>query len=517
MAASEKGQETTSRRRFIKRTAVAGAGVAATAALGGGYLPGSAAAPASVTSGRLPKEWDEEADVVIIGSGGTGLAAAIEARDAGGSVIVLEKMKELGGTTKLSGGVIQASGTDLQKAEGIANDTPDAHYEYWMAASEGIADPALVKVMAGNSAGNIEWLESQGLRYTSLSAVSAIPGITEPGLMVPRIHYLEGDQPGTRGRGERMARVLFDQAQRKGVRFLFETPATALIYDPTDGVIGVRATRAGEEISVRARKAVILAAGSFDHNKDMARAFSLQQLWALETGVCLCNPGNVGDGIKMAMALGADLASMGGTGGFCSPSIGYADSLPGIWVNKAGLRFTNENGHYSYIMRAVFNQPAHTAWAIFDETTKNVGGQAVGVGIASGKVRTAPTLEALAGAIDVNPTQLTATVAQWNRDVAGGKDTLFDKTVGLKPIEAVPFYAVQVTELNLGSHGGVKINARAQVIDVNGQAIRRLYAGGMNAGGFLGPYYPGSGTALNSTVTFGRIAGRNAAAEQPWA
>ncbi len=85
-------------------------------------------------------------------------------------------------------------------------------------------------------------------------------------------------------------------------------------------------------------------------------------------------------------------------------------------------------------------------------------------------------------------------------------DRTFNKTVD----------AGQVTEVNLGSHGGVKINARAQVIDVNGQAVRRLYAGGMNAGGFLGPYYPGSGKALNSTVTFGRIAGRNAVAEQPW-
>ena len=136
--------------------------------------------------------------------------------------------------------------------------------------------------------------------------------------------------------------------------------------------------------------------------------------------------------------------------------------------------------------------------------------------IASGKVKTGDSLRALGSAIGVNGEQLEATVVKWNEDMATGADTLFRKTYGLVALDRAPYYATPITEVNLGSCGGLKINTKAQVVDVNGEVIPRLYAGGMVAGGFIGPYYPGSGTAINSTVTFGRIAGDAAAGEEPW-
>jgi fumarate reductase flavoprotein subunit len=300
-----------------------------------------------------------------------------------------------------------------------------------------------------------------------------------------------------------------------------ETPVTALVRDPEKGVLGVKAESAGEEMYVKAKKAVILATSSFDHNEEMARAFSLQQLWALEKGAVVTVPTDTGDGIKMAMEIGADLAGMGGTIGVPSPGIGGA-APAGIWVNKYGQRFVNEAGHYAFKSRAIFNQEQHLAWAIFDDKVKQAGGAALGWSddlseeIASGVVKTADTLSALARAIGVNAAELEATVAKWNEDVAGGEDTLFAKAVGLEAIDEAPYYAAQMSELNLGSHGGVRINKDAQVVDVHGEVIPRLYAGGMAAGGIIGPYYPGSGTAVCTTVCFGRISGQNAAAEATW-
>lgn len=498
-----------SRRSFLK-----GAAVGTVAVAGVGALAGCGAAASS----NLPEKWDKEADVVILGAGGTGIVAAIEAVNGGASVIVLEKAVVPGGTTALSGAVIQAAGTDLQK-QTVQGDTPDKHYQYWMLASEGQAEPELVRVLADNAPGNISWLMEQGVEYHSVYGVDPIPYIG-PDLMVNRIHIPgpEGSQPAAGAGGPFHTEILFKVAQNKGAEFLFETPATALVRDAEKGVVGVKAESGGQELYVKAKKGVIIATSSFDHNKEMARAFSLQQLWAIETGVVATAPTNTGDGILMAMEIGADLDGMGGTIGVPVPGVGGI-AAPGIWVNPYGQRFVNEAGHYAFLSRAVFNQLQHNAWGIFDSQVK---GSALGwsddlsAEVSAGTLTKADTLAGLAEALGINAAQLEATVAKWNEDVAAGTDSLFGKTVNLQAIEQGPFYAAKITEWNLGSHGGVRINTSAQVIDVNGEAIPRLYAGGMAAGGCVGAYYPGSGTAVATTVCYGRIAGKNAAAETAW-
>jgi fumarate reductase flavoprotein subunit len=459
--------------------------------------------------------------VVIVGGGGAGIVAAIEAANGGASVLVLEKAEVVGGTTSLSGAIIQAAGTEAQKAWGVLGDTPERHYEYWITASEGQADPALVKVLADNAPKNIEWLIEQGLEYHSLGGVAPIPYI-DPSLMVDRIHTPgpAGAQAAVGNGGPNHVQPLYKVAQGKGAKFLLETPATALVRHPEKGVVGVKAESDGKVIYVKANKAVILATSSFDHNEEMARAFSLQQLWAIQTGLVASAPTDTGDGIKMAMEIGADLAGMGGTIGYPMPAIGSAAA--GIWVNSNGQRFVNESGHYAFRSRAVFNQVLHVAWAVFDDKARETSAAALGwsadlkTEIASGAVKTGETLAKLAEVLGVNATQLEETVAKWNKDVAAGKDTLYANAV-LGAVSKGPYYAAKVFEWNLGSHGGVKVNTSTQVIDVDGEVIPRLYAGGMVAGGFVGPYYPGSGTAVAITVCSGRIAGQNAAKEKAWA
>ena len=509
-------REKITRREFMKGAALGGAALAGAGALA------SCSPAAECPAPGVPEKWDKEADVVVVGGGGTGIVAAIEAAEAGSSVLVLEKAAVVGGTTSLSGAVIQASNTEYQRAAGIEGDTPEKHYQYWITAAEGQADPVLVKVLADNAPGNIQWLVDHGVEYAAVYPVDPIATVDEE-LMVARIHIPgpPGSQPAP-GAGEKYhISILYPVAQDKGVEFMLETPGTGLVRDPEKGVIGVRAESGGEEIYVKARKAVILATSSFDHDEEMARAFSLQQLWAMQTGMVATVPTDTGDGIKMAMEVGADLAGMGGTIGVPMPGIGGA-AAPGIWVNKYGQRFVNEAGHYAFKSRAVFNQVEHIAWAVFDEKVKEQGGAALGWSedlseeIASGVVKTGDTLRALAQAIGVNGAELEATVEKWNADVADGEDTLFGTATGLQAIDKAPYYASQMYEWNLGSHGGVRINTDARVMDVHGEAIPRLYAGGMAAGGLVGPYYPGSGTAVAATVCFGRIAAQNAAAEEAW-
>ena len=197
-----------SRRDFVKGAAV-GAGLLT----GAGALAscGTAAAP---TAPGIPAEWDKEADVVIVGAGGTAIVAAIEAADAGSSVVVLEKAAIVGGTTSLSGAVIQASNTDIQRAAGVEGDTPERHYEYWITASEGQADPELVRVLADNAPGNIQWLMDQGVEYAGVTGVGPIPYI-DPNLMVKRIHTPgpPGSQPAIGAAEQYHVQILHKVAQ----------------------------------------------------------------------------------------------------------------------------------------------------------------------------------------------------------------------------------------------------------------------------------------------------------------
>ena len=501
-----------SRRQFVKGAAV-GAG-----ALAAGSVLASCRPEVDPEVG-IPETWDEEADVVIIGAGGAGIVAAIEVAEAGASVLVLEKAPVVGGTTAVSGGVIQGSNTVVQRAVGIDDDSPEKHFQYWMMASEEQADRELVRLMADNSGANIQWLIDQGMEFVEeLGGVSPIPYM-DSDLMVDRIH-----RPGVAGepvRGDRFVAVLYEAAQDKGAEFLLETSVVGLVRHPENGVIGVRAESEGQEISVKANRAVILATSSFDYNEEMARAFSLQQWWALKTGSCECAPTNTGDGIKMAMEIGADLAGMGGTICTPRPSIGQA-TAPGVWVNLYGQRFVNEAAHYAFATRAVFHQEQSLAYAIFDDKVREEASPALGWSddlsdeIAAGVVTTGETLAALAQTLGVNAAELEATVEKWNEDVEADEDTLYGKTVGLQAIDEGPYYASQIVSRNLGSHGGVRINTDAQVLDVRDEVIPRLYAGGMVAGGYVGAYYPGSGTAIAGAVCFGRIAGQEAATEEAW-
>lgn len=145
------------------------------------------------------------------------------------------------------------------------------------------------------------------------------------------------------------------------------------------------------------------------------------------------------------------------------------------------------------------------------------GGDALAAAVKSGALVKADTVEALAAAIKVPAANLVATLARWNDIVKTGKDVDYQRNTQILPIVKAPFYAYKQVSFNLGSIGGLKIDVSAQVIDVNNAPIPRLYAAGLAAGGWIGAYYPGSGTAVGGCVHWGRKAGGSAAKNAAWA
>lgn len=504
------------RRDFIKGAAAGAVSVATVGVLGACAQPqqqSQAPAGESIT-------WDKEADVVIVGCGGTGAAAALQATLEGAKALVLEKAGIAGGTTNYSGGVMQAAGTDAQKAyTKFKDDNPEKHAQLWIRSGEGLVDEELVKDLAYGAPEHIKWLTELGLKFTSVYGHCHVPYIDDS-LYADRIHVYEGG--GGAGTGTIMVQAMLKAALDKGVLVEYNTEVTKLLTNDQGEVIGVIAKQKDAEIKVKANKGVILAAASIDQNKEMAKELSPQQYWDLTSQTCFCAATDTGDGIRMGQELGAAVTGFGGTIDFCAKT-GNATTnqnpvFPSFIVNQNGRRFVCEDATYAYHYRAIFQQEQQLGgptYMIFGQSSLTAPGSAwteesVTKDVADGVVFKADTIEGLADLIKINSQNLAATLSTWNSDMANKKDNQFDRETGLEPIEG-PFYAYKNIAGNLGALGGLKINVDTQVLKPNGEAIPRLYAAGLNAGGWIGPYYPGSGTAIIGTVHWGRKAGANAA------
>ena len=511
-----------SRRNFLKGTA------AVTAA---GFLGACTSSSASAeTSSRT---WDREYDVVIAGAGGTGLCAAAAAAEAGASVIMFEKAGIIGGTTNLSGGVMQAAGTDIQKATSVyQDDTPEKHAAEWIAEGEGMLDEDLVKDLANGAPDCITWLADKcGIKWTNVYGHCHVPNVDES-LMADRIHVYEGG--GNSGQGGVYTQAVYNYATSLGAELETSTEVTDLIVE--DGkVTGVEITCDGNVTYVKANKGVILCTAGIDNNIEMAKALNPQQYWVdtAYPGTCLCVSTDTGDGIRMGMKIGAAFVS-GGTIDFCGATGAATDNrtpiFPEFIVNSAGQRFVCEDATYAFHYRSIFQQEKSTGaptWMIFgsnggsvdgkvtrtDGTSYAWAGEKLQEAVDAGTLITADTIEELAEKIDVNPRGLARTLAAWNEDTEAGNPDPFGRIEGLEPLTA-PYYAYHNTPFNLGALGGLKITRNCEVVDYEGNVIEGLYAAGLNAGGWVGPYYPGSGTAIMGTCYFGRTAGAAAASKE---
>lgn len=526
---------TVSRRSFLT-------GAAATAALAAaglaGCSAGSNAGDSATTSAASTAEgsWDREADVVICGGGGTGLAAAVEAARAGASTLVLEKSDHAGGTTALSGGMLMVPHAAYEKKfkgyEG--DDGPEKLYDYYMAADAmggGLVDAALVKDYCEGTLDNLAWCEEQGITYVNCFEVKPVPGVPPELTAPPRIMIPGDGTTGTEsaaGTGRVHTEPLYKTATEAGAEFVFDAEVQELVKDDEQGVVGVVVkTRDGIQ-RVKAKRGVVLATGGYEHNEEMAKAFSPWQFDStfVKQNLCLSQETNTGDGHRMGVRVGGQLTCMGATmDNPMSPAIGRdpggstGGPVAGIAVNKYGARFCDEWTTYPYFVYKAYQQDDHDVWLVFDQQAFDavLDADTAQALLDAGTLFKGDTVAEAATAAGVNAVGLEATLATWNADMErDGVDSVFGKTEAVGPISMPPFYVAYNSCANLGTLGGLKINTDAQVLDWDNKPIPRLFAGGMCSGGWIGSWYPGSGTAVGGTVHWGRKGGKNAAALEAW-
>ncbi|MGI6037185.1 MAG: flavocytochrome c [Limnochordia bacterium] len=449
-------------------------------------------------------------DVIVVGGGGAGLAAAIEAADEGADVILVEKMAFMGGSTLICGGVVLAAGTDLQRELGI-EDSADAMYEYWMLWNQWQVDPSLARIIADQSADVIDWLIDLGVDFP---AVLTPPGVNPAtgGLYISGADSVPRGHTANRG-GLGLTQPMIDRVNNHpNIQVMLSSPAVELIAEE-GRVVGVVVQTPEEEIQIRG-KAVVLASGGFGHNEEMMRRYLPAAIAHGSRYVSISGKGSTGDGMRMAAQLGAELVDMEGTLLFAMPEVAAPSPVYLVYVNQQGRRFVNEIGFYELINHGVSAQKDGLAWGIFDEAAVSASGMSqeqLEDNLRKGKIFKGDTLEELAVKVGINPRGLVNTINQWNDYAAAGSDPDFFKPV-LNPVSSPPYYAVQVTRhYHVVSSGGLRIDQEARVLKETGEPIPGLFAAGETTGGIYSKTYPGSGSAVADALVFGRIAGRNAA------
>lgn len=517
-----------SRRDFIRNAALAGAGFAG-AGLLAGCAPKTAAEATSSSSGTPvgDNNWDKETDIVVCGFGAAGVAAAVEAIEAGASVTILEMDAEGGGATKLSGGVVyMGGGTRLQKACGV-EDTLENMKAYVKAVTNPSGGTeSLVDLYCEQSVDLCDWLESHGLKFDEAvelegHTVTASQGIglqytgNERGweyasiaTPAPRGHSPQSTGE-LKGGGAMIFEPLKESVEKAGADIMYKTEATSLVQDETGRVVGVRAKAGGKEIAIKALKGVMLSTGAFTMNDEMIADYCPEGLGIVQRTAC---PNDMGTGIRMGMKVGADLHGMG------IANIQQFLYLPGrgpasgLLVDKWGLRFVDEVAYGSWIGRAIYHHSPEVAYLVFDSAMREDHSANLKDGVAVSFE--SDTLEGLAQKMGVPENSFVASVDRYNGFAAAGSDEDYHKDpLFMAALVAPPFCAIDmsVAKCNFHTLGGLKINEKAQVVSTEGTPIDGLYAAGRTACAIFGRY-PGSGSSIAEGLTFGRIAGREMAA-----
>jgi len=469
----------------------------------------------------------EKFEVAIIGSGVSGLAAAVTLAEGGAKVIIFEKQPSIGGTSVNFRGIFAAK-SDMQRERYISCSRDQAfkdimEYSHWR------ANPRLVKAIIDESAGTIAWLQKHGVIF--LNVVTNIPN-------APQTYHL------VKNSGEDVVKALAARAKELGVVIKLAAPVKQILKT-SDRITGVIADDNGREMRVAA-EAVIIASGGYANNKEWIKKYS-----GLDLDINLIPIGNVGktgDGIRMAYEVGAAEEGLGvleylRTGreqpGSVS-QIGYAVVQPYLWINDRGQRFCDESVTFddtsmgnasvrqkngagysvfdSSIVRYLMEKGIDKAMALDFPPGSRLPDLARELGEApvnrSADVFQAGTIKELAGKIDIEAAVLQNTVDEYNRFCEIRHDELFAKNPKyLKPIKEPPFYAVKAQTVFLGTLGGIKINHKTEVIDKKGEIIPGLYAVGFDAGGMYGDSYSirnSTGLSSGFAVNSGRIAGKNA-------
>ena len=471
-----------------------------------------------------------KADIVVIGSGNCGLAAAITAAEAGAKVILFEKQKSMGGSSNFFTGTFAVE-SKMQRERFIMF-TRDEAFQAIMEYTHWKANGRLVRAIVDESASTIDWLVEQGVEFFDV--------ITNMPYTQPTYHQV-------RGTGAASVKALTEKAREMGVEIHLGAPVTELLKEG-DRICGVIAEEDGEELEVEA-KAVIIGSGGYANNKEWMKKYH-----GFELGVNLLPRGNVdkmGDGIRMAWEAGAaaegmnaiEIVSFGPIGPDFDTmnDLEVAASQPDLWVDPKGRRYTDEGICFYDTSGGNVNArfPVGYTFRLLDDSvirrleTYGVEKEAsmerkpgarlfdirkiidAAIERQSTEVFMGNSVEELAKQIGADPAVLKATVDEYNSFCQIGHDKMFaKKRIYLRALTGPKFYAVKARTQILGTKGGIRVNEKLEAVDKYDEPVKGLYAGGFDAGGIHSDSYPiNVATGLSSSYAFnsGRIAGRNAA------
>jgi len=472
----------------------------------------------STMAGATGEQWD----VVVVGGGGAGLAAAVEAASLGAKVVLLEQLPFLGGSVLVSGGAMSGAGHRFQKQHGILSDSADIHFADMLREGKYKNDTKLARITAENAGAAIDWLADLGCDFRFY------PDFPEHTLQRTVRSY------PSEGTGAAIIKALQDAAEKAGVTILMQTRGRELIQATDGRVIGVQAeTRDGKMINILGRN-VILATGGYGASDELLTAYApeVMAMDPMSAGFAYA----YGDGFKMALKAGASLENMQyvklyPTGARLPDGRevyvrGYIATPHGsIYVNREGRRFVTEFPNtFANIMDSLAEQTDGRMFLIFDDvmrqfiqdtTTPLVIGWSRDDVLRdfeeNNLVQEAATLEELADILGIDKKQFLETVKNYNSYIERGEDPEFNRSIA-HPIAVPPFYGIEIGPNLMFTLGGVRINEQAEVLSTDGRPIPGLYAAGEVAGAGHGANYM-SGNYVAMAIVFGRIAGQNAAME----
>ena len=489
---------------------------------------------------------DSEVDVLVIGGGGAGLSAALSASQNGASVILVEKLSALGGNTFRCGGAFNTSDPERQKdipmtesldsavekvlahedvsedhaklkaevqkqwdeykASGnkMLFDTPEWHALQSIDAGDYEGNVELVRTLTTNTLDTLNWLSDNGVEWTD--QVSTVVGA-----LWNRSHQTPNNS------GADIIAALEQNATANGVNIYLDSKAEELIVEDGRVAGAVVTNSAGDKVTVKAKKGVIMATGGFSANVEMRVKYNKQWEDIGESLQTNNSPGATGDGITMGEAVGANLVGMGWiqlmplnsvSGGGIS---GYVNSS--LYCNKEGKRFVAEDQRRDVLAAAVLAQTDKLFYIVCDQKEAELRGMTpdvLGYMVDNGLVYSGDTIAELAENMEVPAEALEQTVKEFNEAVKAKKPDEFGRTTWENTIETGPFYAPSFSPAVHHTMGGLEINGNAEVLDADGKVIPGFYAAGEVTGGIHGTNRVG-GNAVPDALCFGKIAGANAA------
>ncbi|HAX71947.1 MAG TPA: flavocytochrome c [Firmicutes bacterium] len=441
----------------------------------------------------------ESADLVVVGAGGAGLAAAVQASQAGvENIIVLEKMPLTGGNTNKATGGMNAAESTPQEVAGI-EDSIETMIADTLKGGKDLNDPELVEKLATEAKDGIDWLIELG---ADLNEVARAGGATND-----RIHRPVGGAAV----GPTIIKTLDTKAKELGVDIRTWNEATEIMTNEDGSVAGIKAKNRDAEEYIIETSAIVVATGGFGSNKEMIAEYREE----IKDFATTNHPGATGDGIKLIETIGGDLVDIEQIQihptGVAELGLLISEGVRGdgaILVNTNGERFYNELETRDNVAAAILAQPGSEAYLVFDEGIRQ-GLHAIEDYIHAGVVEEAATLEELASIMNVDTKTLEGTISAYNTAVETQTDE-YGRTSLLHAIDEPTYYCINISPIIHHTMGGVRINTNTEVLDANGDAIEGLFAAGEVTGGVHGANRLG-GNAVADIIVFGRQAGLSVA------